>query len=426
MPYSERQAAGRLVRARASACLLLIPVGCLNGDRAGTEWIIRDSAGIEISENHAPQWTPGTGWRVSEEPLLQIGEVQGEEAFQFDRIVQVSRAANGNIVVADGGSLQIRIFDSSGSHIRTFGSSGRGPGEFIGINGFLLTGDTVLVLDASAQRLTYFSDRGEVLRTVQMEGSGSGIHPLRLYRLVGTVSDDLVLGAYAYPWDMRPEPQVYWDSMPTFLYSRSGSNLGSTAEYAGMETYSTPSRATMLVFGRLTSVDVEADRVYMTDGSRFEVRIYDPDRGLAAIVRAARPARPVTDAVISEYLEAQGGGADPVERQEIRALFDRTPKRDTLPEISTIKVDRVRNLWVREYRHRFDRNPPLWHVFGPAGRWYGGVLLHRSFVPHEIHDDELIGVARGQWGEEYVVVYSLEKSGVEGTAAMSRRRDGTN
>ncbi len=65
--------------------ILLCLTGCENiGPREPT-FTVRDSAGIEIVESLAPMLGPDA-WTISEEPVLQIGEVEGEDPYLFSRI----------------------------------------------------------------------------------------------------------------------------------------------------------------------------------------------------------------------------------------------------------------------------------------------------------------------------------------------------
>ena len=41
-----------------------------------------------------------------------------------------TKLSDGRIVVANGGSDELRIFDRSGTHVGTWGGQGEGPGEF--------------------------------------------------------------------------------------------------------------------------------------------------------------------------------------------------------------------------------------------------------------------------------------------------------
>ena len=61
---------------------------------------------------------------------LEIGDVSGDDPFLFSRIRQVAADERGRVIVADGQSLEIRVFEPDGGFAFRFGGLGEGPGEF--------------------------------------------------------------------------------------------------------------------------------------------------------------------------------------------------------------------------------------------------------------------------------------------------------
>ncbi len=90
----------------------------------------RDSAGIRIVENSAPAWSEGEGWRLSDEPTLEIGVLDGAPEYQFYRAFDGARLSDGRIVVANAGTHELRVYDSNGDFLGSSGREGAGPGEF--------------------------------------------------------------------------------------------------------------------------------------------------------------------------------------------------------------------------------------------------------------------------------------------------------
>jgi len=60
------------------------------------------------------------------EPIASIGLLEGAEAYVLHGVVDALRQSNGNIVVANCGSSELRIYDASGTHVRTVGGKGEG------------------------------------------------------------------------------------------------------------------------------------------------------------------------------------------------------------------------------------------------------------------------------------------------------------
>lgn len=74
--------------------------------------------------------TTDVRWEVTSEPLLSMGVVEGEEAYQFSSIRHVRTLADGRIALIDGGSWSVRVYDAEGEHLLSRGRRGDGPGEF--------------------------------------------------------------------------------------------------------------------------------------------------------------------------------------------------------------------------------------------------------------------------------------------------------
>ncbi len=59
-----------------------------------------------------------------------LAETGSGEMHNFFRVWDVLRTAGDHLIVADGASQQIRVYDSAGRFVRAFGGPGEGPGEF--------------------------------------------------------------------------------------------------------------------------------------------------------------------------------------------------------------------------------------------------------------------------------------------------------
>jgi len=60
--------------------LATLLVGCAEPPQQAAQGpVTRDSAGVRITENLAPAWANGSGWRLGEAPLLDIGRLDGPD-----------------------------------------------------------------------------------------------------------------------------------------------------------------------------------------------------------------------------------------------------------------------------------------------------------------------------------------------------------
>lgn len=100
----------------AASLLAFVGIGCVGGDAELPVAITRDSAGVEIVESIRPAWDETRAWRISAEPVVQIGVEAGAEEYQFANVRSALRLDNSTIVVMNGGSAELRYYDDSGRY----------------------------------------------------------------------------------------------------------------------------------------------------------------------------------------------------------------------------------------------------------------------------------------------------------------------
>lgn len=96
---------------------------------------------------------------------LRVGAADGPRPYTFSMEALIAARADGTLYVVDRGNHEVRVFDSRGRHLRTFGREGSGPGEFLGAATAGWLGDTLWVSDLMQMRTTLFAPNGTVLRT---------------------------------------------------------------------------------------------------------------------------------------------------------------------------------------------------------------------------------------------------------------------
>ncbi|HEX6644944.1 MAG TPA: 6-bladed beta-propeller [Gemmatimonadales bacterium] len=115
----------------------------------------------------APKAARAHAWTVTAEPALRIGVAEGSPALELHRAGDAVRLADGRIVIANTGTSELRIFDSTGSHLRTIGRRGNGPGEYQGALALTVVGaDSLVVHDGGNGRFTILGDAGEYAGTL--------------------------------------------------------------------------------------------------------------------------------------------------------------------------------------------------------------------------------------------------------------------
>ncbi len=82
---------------------------------------------------------------------------------EFGGVTSVALGPNGNVYVADARNREVRVFGLDGSHLRTFGREGEGPGEFGSLYSLAWVGDRLLTLDPGQARIGQWSAEGQWL-----------------------------------------------------------------------------------------------------------------------------------------------------------------------------------------------------------------------------------------------------------------------
>ena len=117
-----------LSSARILGCLVLGLAAC-DSAPAPPGTVLTDSAGIAIATALEPLWGPGEGWAVSTEPLVEIGAATGGREYLLDNVVGAARLSNGDIVLGEWMSGELRRYDRNGTFMWRAAGRGEGPGE---------------------------------------------------------------------------------------------------------------------------------------------------------------------------------------------------------------------------------------------------------------------------------------------------------
>ena len=105
--------AGRVGPCVSVGALLLSSIGC-TGEHPEPRWVEVDSAGVRIVTSEGP----ATEWKVSADPVLSLGTVEGEGPDQFFRVRDVEFVGPDRFAVANEGTEQVRVLHDVG-RVRT-------------------------------------------------------------------------------------------------------------------------------------------------------------------------------------------------------------------------------------------------------------------------------------------------------------------
>ena len=117
-------------------------------------------------------------WSVSKDALVSIGTVSDDSLYELSRAESAIMLSNGEFVVANRGSSQLRWYNAQGRYVRSIGRRGQGPGEFKSLYVFEGRGDTIFVDDGMNRRVTRIAPDG---RYIGLDSSGTPSRELRFY-----------------------------------------------------------------------------------------------------------------------------------------------------------------------------------------------------------------------------------------------------
>jgi hypothetical protein len=385
-----------------------------------TDPVVRDSAGITIVENQAPRWRDGEGWRVSAEPVLEIGMIDGPEAYQLDGVRNAARLPDGSIVVADGGSRKVRIYDADGRHLRSVGGQGGGPGEFETLALVRpFRGDSIAAWDSRQQRLTMFDRDGTVGRVLTVEGATGWLVPA-----LGWFDD----GSLVVSPGMTPQALMQAESGPrreerTYLRVDPESGIDTIATLPGRDEVvyheGTSFGTRKVLFGRDAHAVLRGDALVAGESGYFAITRYNADGAPHHITRVTAASRTVTQAELAaareRAMEAQRETGRRLAEQMGRPKEEPTVQfahRETHPFFDALELGTAGHLWVRDPvpgGAEDGEAPRTWQISDPEGVWLGSVETPAGVRVTEIGEDYLLGVVRDDFDVEYVRIYWLER-----------------
>jgi hypothetical protein len=376
---------------------------------------VRDSAGIRIVEHLAEAIERLPEWRVAAEPAVTIGG-SPDLADDLNGVVGGYFGPNGEIVFADGSAGEIRIHAPDGSHLRSLGRRGAGPGEFSSIASVWRRSDSTAVYDISAKRLTVAPNDGSPPRIAVVRHSGllPWVQGSADGRLVTRRLDVDALTAVGAASTRVPELVL--------VIAPDGSSTDTILAVAGPAMYR-PSESpgwdgpAPVALGPETVMLVTGDSIVIGTNESNELAMYDLAGRSVRIIRVAVRARPVEDEDIElvrkkawEEFEPRSGEMPQQMISDYRAFLDDQRHAEQLPFYSALAADPVGNLWAQDYPRPADAEEHF-TVFARDG-----ALVARVRLPPGLHflaagDNAILGLWRDADDLEQLRVHRVIRPG---------------
>ncbi len=406
--------------------LLLQVSGCSSAETE-TGTVFADSAGVRVASAESPVWGADEGWIVEPEPLVEIGSIDGDGPYLLSQVAGAVRLSDGRIVVADGGSEELRYFDSDGTFLKRVGRRAEGPGEFMSLAYVgKMRGDSVVTYDSRLQRLQVFDPDGVYARSLALAMPWPTAVP---YQAVGMVSGDRLVMLYIEYTTEVPVGIARWPHDRLVTVDLNDGAIDSLALYPGAETdverrADGGSSQGRYIFSKYGEFATGGGRIAAIATDTFRINVSDVRGTPDLVIQRAVALEPANAAHQREYVAGvvdlvfpPGSDAGTDQMDRFRQSWLTAPMAPTLPLLRSIEMDTQGNVWLEPF-FMVGTPPPAFEVFSPDGTWLGNVTLpaglDRGFHPVqapelEIGDDYVLGVWKDELGVEYVRMYGISK-----------------
>lgn len=435
-PVGHSGGAARAGGVAAPLAISLVVFGC---DRASLDdtaenptVTIRDSAGIEIVENHAPENAPGQFWTIDPEPEFVLGGSEdlggptNDSAQLIWRVVGLARVPDGRVAVLSSENRQLMLFEPSGELSRIIGRAGEGPGEFTRPEKLqFLPPDTLVVWDYHMTSIDYFDTAGTLLKERSVDYAKLREHDLWGEGFRFPLSDGSFLSSKT---GRQSESEPPWsDCSPTRRWMMRGSQTGeligepqeSEVPVDEFVRVDTAYRAHSFACPGFIAAGGDPPSIYVSRGDRNEIHQFSPAGVLLRIIRRTTDPIPVTGKARRAWEDRNREGYESLGFSLPEGELEAMRSVETYPPIDGLMVDAEGYLWVSEFSESETWAPDQWSVFGPDGRWLGVLakdvpvffLCRGHLFVCWIDSDFLLVVGRDQFDVERVEAYRIRRGG---------------
>jgi hypothetical protein len=337
--------------------------------------------------------TQAQEWRASAQHALQIGELEGDPNYLFERIVDALRLSNGTIVVAMGAEL--RYYDASGKYLLTAGRKGNGPGEFYRIEHLsLLPGDTVMAWDATRKRV-WFNASGKFVRqqTVLVTGAYNAQWALEQ---VWPLPNGKILVIQNPRGEAKPPIGALVRPPSRFvIYNPKDRAMIVLGSYGGIAQVRTSDGYQVQPIGPHTVALVNGDRIYIGDSAKPQIDEYSQDGAKLRTLELGVQPRAVTKAELDDWYQRMRDQTSQRSRPGFERGWAQVPKPRFHPYFwGLVPVDGG-GVWVA----------PGDVAFLPVGR---RITIRAPQIQRlRVGPNYMIGIWRDDQNVEYLRVYTI-------------------
>jgi hypothetical protein len=343
-------------------------------------------------------------WRIDSAPIVSLGDSGGEFGPPFGFVQGATLVGDTMIVLGDRENHQLRLFDSEGNLIRTFGRQGEGPGEYRYLYHFQRCGDSLHVSDIHRALWNVYSTDGRYVRSYPDWSPGTGAKPT----FALACNADGLFVRYPYPSTDVQEIIKVRPMVPIWLANASGDIVADLGDFPGPELLVRGWRSWDLYpLGKLTAIAIGKDRVYVGLADTSSILTYRLDGTLLSAIEPPFPPRATTEADRERYRLLDTLGQHPLIVGGALRRWESFQFPDTLPSYSALRVDAADLLWVRAFSPA-SGSVVRWVALTQTGTFVGDVDLPVTLEVAEIGIDYVLGIETDLMdGSQHVRAYRL-------------------
>lgn len=337
--------------------------------------------------------------RAAAIPVREVARSRVDTLFQ--QVTGLDVDSRGRVYVGDWFTARVAVLDSTGQMLGTMGRRGLGPGEFRSIRGVqVLPGDSVLVYDPNAARLSVFAP-GQAAPAYVVNVGAAGSTPFLIHR---TPANDAFLAMFRPAFrgddtaramerlrvlglDARPRGEPVRAYAPrAFLRVNGRDGFAVTPDPFGREGLYALGADGHIHYLWSDSLAVETLDLQGRRMGGFSIRYHSP-----RVERAD--------------VEGELAGLPPQMKDVFRqALEDSLPER--WPAARALLADPGGRLWIG--LHTSSGEPREWAVFTAAGEYLASVFLPRESELHAVRGRRLYTVQKDADDVPHVVTYRMD------------------
>ncbi|MDX1396136.1 MAG: hypothetical protein R3195_17275 [Gemmatimonadota bacterium] len=379
------------------------------GDASASGVLVgEDTDGTRLVTGGLPDLEALPEWTLSAEPTIEIGAVEGAPGHDLFNVRSAFLLSDGRLVIANGGSHELRIYSATGEHRGGFGGEGGGPGEFTSIQrADPVRGDSILVFDQRARRLSLFDGEGAFVSEGRLPAGGVPSFSIATGVLDSGRTVTLTV-AFGEP---NGESGLRRDTATVRLHERDGTVVDTLGRLPGTEVVSVQAQGLAMIttraFGRGEFARAGGSTIVLGTNDAYSFEILDETGAVSARVVVDVPGCPTTDAEFDEWLESQFDREQDGFREVAREIAAAAPRHETHPPFQTLDVYRTGDVWIG--RRVCGGEAVDFTVFEPDGLPVGRLTLEEGGALLDVGDDYVAVRVRDELEREIVRVHRLER-----------------